>query len=138
MIEGLLADLDKEMAEAKVIEKNAQEDYEKMMAEAGEKRAQDSKSITEKAASKAASEEQLEAESDNKAGASKDLAGVLQYIHSLHGECDFLLKYFEVRKTARAGEVDALGKAKAVLNGADFSLLQTRRVARAQSFLGVH
>jgi len=48
-----------------------------------------------------------------------------KYISSLHGTCDWLLQYFDARKEARAGEVDALGKAKAVLNGADFSLVQT-------------
>ncbi len=39
--------------------------------------------------------------------------------------CDWLLKYYDVRKEARASEIDALGKAKAVLSGADYSLLQT-------------
>ena len=37
----------------------------------------------------------------------------------------WLLKYFGVRAEARASEIDALGKAKAVLSGADFSLVQT-------------
>ncbi len=36
-----------------------------------------------------------------------------------------LLRYFEVRKEARTSEIDALGKAKAVLSGADYSLVQT-------------
>jgi hypothetical protein len=49
-----------------------------------------------------------------------------KYIGNLHGECDWLLKYFDVRKEARTGEIDALGKAKAVLNGADYSLVQTK------------
>merc|ERR1719240_1303658 len=49
----------------------------------------------------------------------------MQYISSLHGECDWLLQYFTVRKEARDGEIDGLTKAKAVLSGADFSLVQT-------------
>ena len=36
-----------------------------------------------------------------------------------------LIQYFDVRKAARTSEIDALGKAKAVLSGADFSLMQT-------------
>ena len=40
--------------------------------------------------------------------------------------CDArLIQYFDVRKAARNSEIDALGKAKAVLSGADFSLVQT-------------
>merc|ERR1719240_391455 len=122
------------MTEAKAEEKNAQEAYGKMVAKAGEKRAEDSKSVTEKSAAKANLQESLEDEEDAKASSSKELAGTLQYIHALHGECDWLLKYFDVRKEARTEEIDALAKAKAVLSGADYSLLQTR-TSRNRAFL---
>merc|ERR1712238_36457 len=59
-------------------------------------------------------------------------AGTDKNMASLHAECDWLLKYFDARKEARAGEVDSLTKAKAVLSGADYSLVQTRR----HTFLG--
>ena len=36
-----------------------------------------------------------------------------------------LSRYFDVRKEARTSEIDALGKAKAVLSGADYSFVQT-------------
>merc|ERR1719473_306829 len=121
MIDLLVADLEKETTEAKAIEKNSQADYQKTMEEATEKRRSDSKSATEKAASKAKMQESLESEQDSKSGSQKELAATLKYIHSLHGECDWLLKYYEVRKEARTSEIDALGKAKDVLNGADFS-----------------
>lgn len=42
----------------------------------------------------------------------------------LHLACDWLLSNFDSRKAARAGEVDSLKKAKAVLSGADYSLVQ--------------
>ena len=61
-----------------------------------------------------------------KASNENELAATLEYIHQLHTDCDFLLKYYQVRKDARAGEVDALKNAKAVLSGADYSLIQTR------------
>jgi len=68
----------------------------------------------------------LEKDTDAKSSASNELQATLQYIQSLHNECDWLLQYFEVRKEARTSEIDALGKAKAVLSGADFSLVQTQ------------
>merc|ERR1740120_276316 len=114
------------MTEATTAENDAQADYEEMIADAANKRAQDSKSITEKSSMKAAMQEVLERETDANEEAKKDLGKTLELIHNLHGECDWLLKYFEVRKAARASEIDALGKAKAVLSGADYSLLQTR------------
>merc|ERR1719412_2854565 len=126
MIDLLVKDLDKELQEAEINEKDAQSDYEQLMAESATKRADDSKSMSDKTASRASEEEALEKEQDNKAATGTELMATLEYIHSLHGECDWLLKYFDARSEAREGELDALGKAKAVLNGADFSLLQTR------------
>ena len=37
-----------------------------------------------------------------------------EYISQLHVEYDWLIQYFDVRKEARTGEIDALGKTKAV------------------------
>merc|ERR1719487_1882153 len=48
MIDLLIKDLDKEMQEAEVEEKNAQEEYEELMADSSAKRAEDSRSITDK------------------------------------------------------------------------------------------
>merc|ERR1711934_1000214 len=95
------------------------------MAESATKRADDSKAMTDKTALKASEEEALMAEQETKAATEKELMQTLEYIHALHGECDWLFKYYDARAEARAGEIDALGKAKAVLSGADYSLLQT-------------
>jgi len=126
MIDLLIKDLDKEMTEAETEERNAQADYEKMMTDSAEKRAADSKALTQKGAAKADMEAQLEAHGDSKKASASELMAVMKYKQSLHAECDWLLQYHEVRKTARADEIDSLTKAKAVLSGADFSLLQTR------------
>merc|ERR1719458_1357226 len=131
MIDLLMADLDKEMTEAETTEKDAQSDYEKAMKDAAEKRTADSKLLSEKESIKAESEADLETKTEDKAATSAELMSTMKYISSLHMECDWLLKYFEVRKEARASEIDALGKAKAVLSGADYSFFQ----AKTQRFL---
>merc|ERR1719183_2211846 len=130
MIDLLIKDLDKEMQTADVDEKNAQKAYETTMADSAAKRAEDSKLITEKTGMKAQLESELEESKEGKISTTKELMATLEYMSSLHGECDWLLKNFDVRKAARASEVDALGKAKAVLNGADFSLLQQGFLSR--------
>jgi hypothetical protein len=124
MIDLLIKDLDKEMTVAKTEEKDAQGDYEQMMKDSAEKRAGDSKSLANKEGAKANMQAALEKSTDSKSSDTKELGATLQYIQSLHNECDWLLQYFEVRKEARTSEIDALGKAKAVLSGADFSFLQ--------------
>merc|ERR1719361_2759449 len=127
MIDLLINDLDKEMTEAETQEKDAQADYESTMKDSAEKRALDSKTVAGKLATKADLKGDLEAAQDRKGSATKELMATLKYIQSLHGECDWLLQHFDVRKEARANEVDSLKQAKAVLSGADYSLLQTQR-----------
>jgi predicted nucleic acid-binding Zn-ribbon protein len=124
MIDLLIADLDKELTESETTEKESQKEYEEMMADSKEKRKLDSAALSEKGSAKAALEGDLEAQKETHASASKEHMATLEFIHSLHGECDWLLKYFDVRKEARTGEIDALKKAKDVLAGADYSLLQ--------------
>merc|ERR1712156_195866 len=126
MMDLLIADLDKEMTEAETEEKDAQMDYEKAMKDSAVKRTKDSKLLGEKESTKADLEADLETHTEDKASTAKELMATLQFIQSLHNECDWLLKYFDVRREARTSEIDALGKAKAVLAGADYSLLQTK------------
>merc|ERR1719463_994475 len=124
LIQKLTNDLKMEMQANEMDEKTAQEDYEEFMADSAEKRAADSKTITEKEAQKAGLEGDLDqAKKDNKA-ASADLLALGESIAQLHGSCDFLLENFDVRREARSGEIDAIKKAKAVLSGADYSFVQ--------------
>merc|ERR1740138_233945 len=124
MIDMLVADLDKEMTEAETTEKDAQADYEELMKDSAAKRAEDVTTLADKVATVASLESDIEAHKDEKLSATKSLMATLEYIASLHSECDWLLKYFDVRKEARVGEISALGEAKDVLSGADYSLLQ--------------
>jgi len=132
MIDLLIKDMEKELTEAETDEKNGQADYETMMKDSAAKRTTDSKALTEKGSAKADTQSALEDHSAAKADAGRELMATMKYISTLHGECDWLLQYFDVRKQARADEVDSLKKAKSVLSGADYSLLQRR----SQSFLG--
>jgi len=137
MMDMLVQDIDKEMTEAEMEEKDSQGDYEKLMSDSTEKRATDSKSITEKEGALAEMESSLQASNEAKTASETELMATNQYIQSLHTECDFLLEYYQVRKDARAGEIDAMKKAKAVLNGADYALVQTGRfLARATARCG--
>jgi len=124
MIDLIVADVDKEIQTMEVDEKDAQSDYETFMSDASNKRAEDSKTITDKESAKAETETELQANTDSKKSKTIEAMETAKYIGGLHEECDWLLKYYEERKSARTGEIDALGKAKAVLSGADYSLVQ--------------
>merc|ERR1719379_1424494 len=122
MMDSLIGDLEGENTEMTVTEKDAQKDYEKFMADSAEKRAMDSKAITDKEASVAALEEELETNKAALKHKQMALMSTEKAIMELHQECDWLLEKFQLRKDARAGEVEALKKAKDVLSGADYSL----------------
>merc|ERR1712107_607320 len=135
MMDALIKDLDKEMTEAEVTEKDAQADYEKMMKDSAEKRAEDSKTLTGKEGALADLQTGLGDQKAELGSTQNELSATNQYIHSLHLECDWLLKYFDMRKEARDNEIDSLGKAKAVLSGADYSLVQMHSVKAARSLI---
>merc|ERR1719436_753962 len=113
------------MTEAEVEEKNAQAAYESSLADSKEKRAMDSKAIASKEGTKAEAESELQEAKEGKAAKTKELMATAEYIANLHADCDWLLANFELRKSARAGEVESLKKAKAVLSGSDYSFVQT-------------
>merc|ERR550514_2546779 len=122
MIDNLINDVEKESQVLELEEKDAQEDYDKFMEDAKAKRAEDSKSQSDKEGALAETEEELVASKEALKAKNTDLMGVDKELSGLHADCDWLLKYYEARKEARTGEIDAMGKAKDVLNGADYSL----------------
>eukprot|EP00448_Togula_jolla_P016605 CAMPEP_0170591848 /NCGR_PEP_ID=MMETSP0224-20130122/12620_1 /TAXON_ID=285029 /ORGANISM="Togula jolla, Strain CCCM 725" /LENGTH=711 /DNA_ID=CAMNT_0010915735 /DNA_START=61 /DNA_END=2196 /DNA_ORIENTATION=+ len=51
----------------------------------------------------------------------EEQAKLTQLLQAQHTDCDFLLKYYDVRQTARAEEMQSIKDAKAILSGSDFS-----------------
>jgi len=130
MMDMMIADLDKEIQEVTVEEKEGQKEYEQFIQDSADKRALDAKSVEEKEGTKADAEAKLLKDTEEKAATMKEAMATHEYLAEVHSDCDWLLTNFATRKEARAGEVDALTKAKAVLSGADYSLLQRSEVHR--------
>ena len=87
-------------------------------------------SIEDKESAKADLEATLIKSDEEKKNKMTEAMNTHKYLSEVHGDCDWLLTNFATRKEARAGEGDALTKAKAVLSGADYSLLQRSEVHR--------
>merc|ERR1719240_1621802 len=49
-----------------------------------------------------------------------DLLKLAEYKMNLHTQCDFVMKYFDIRQQKRAEEIEALQQAKAIFSGANF------------------
>jgi len=121
LMDKLAGELKTDVKEAEFEEKEAQKDYEELLAEAQKTRADDVKSISDKNAAKADLEVSLTETKRTHSLKSTALAEVGQYIADLDKQCDFVIATFEERREARTNEVEGLKKAKAVLSGADYS-----------------
>jgi chromosome segregation ATPase len=121
MMDMMKADIEKETQELEFQEKDAQSEYEEMTLDAANSRAAMTKSIAEKTGVKADLEAKLQTSKEDKKAAVTELMATKQYLAEVHDDCDWLLENYEMRKEARANEVEALKKAKAVLSGANYS-----------------
>merc|ERR1740121_1374346 len=124
MMDLLVTDLDKEMSTMETDEKNAQAEYETFMGDSQAKRAGYSASIADKEGVKAELKARLQRMGSEHETTGKQAFATATTIKDLHLECDWLVSNFQARKEARAGEVESLKSAKAVLSGADYSLVQ--------------
>merc|ERR1719203_1931185 len=126
MMQLLMTDLENEMAQMTVDEKDSQAEYEAFMTDAASTRAMNSQSVKDKTAAKADAEANLVRLSQENKDTLKAAYDQSELVKDLHSECDWLLANFENRKAARTGEVESLKGAKAVLSGADYALVQHR------------
>merc|ERR1719276_537917 len=122
----MINEVSTEIQKAELEEKEAQQDYNEMLADAKKKKTADSRSVTEKSGALADAEGELQGHKQVMTAKGNELGSTIEAIQDLHNECDFLLQNFDLRKEARTNEIEGLGKAKSVLSGADFSLLQRR------------
>jgi len=121
LMEMLHKELSGDMTEAKNDEETSQKDYERLMANSQSSRAQNVESITSKEAAKADLDMKVESTKQQNASQDAQLSNNNDYIAQLHSSCDFLVEQYDLRKAARANEVESLKNAKSVLSGANFA-----------------
>merc|ERR1719262_761490 len=121
LMEMLAKELEDGITESKHEEETAQKDYERMMEESQATRAQNVESFTSDEAAKADLDTKIESTKQQKTSQEAELANINGYITQLHANCDFLVENYDLRKAARANEVESLKNAKGVLSGANFA-----------------
>merc|ERR1719174_2042100 len=108
MIQQIINDAKAMEAEAIRAEEDAQKAYE---------------DFVHKSEIKAKAEADLVQAKDDHEAVLLELEQLGNYKAELHSSCDFIVKNFEIRQQARDEEIEALKQAKAILSGADFSML---------------
>jgi len=126
MIQQIINDAKAMEAEAIRSEEDAQKAYEDFVKETNASIEEKSKDIVNKSEEKAKAEGDLVQAQTEKEAVLLELEQLSNYNAQLHQSCDFVMKNFEIRQTARDEEIEALKQAKAILSGANFeAFLQT-------------
>jgi len=120
MIQQIISDAKAMEAEAIRSEEDAQKAYEDFVKETNASIEAKSKEIVNKSEEKAKAESELVETKESKEAVMLELEQLSNYNAELHQSCDFVMKNFDVRQTARDEEVEALKQAKAILSGAKF------------------
>jgi len=121
MMQGIINDAKAMEAEAIRGEEDSQKAYEDFVKETNLSIDAKTKDITNKSEMKARAEsDKVEAETEKEA-VMGELEQLMNENADLHKSCDFTLKNFELRQTARDDEIEALKQALAMFSGASFS-----------------
>merc|ERR1719506_2057551 len=122
MIQQIINDAKAMEAETIRAEEDAQKAYEDFVKDTNNSMEEKNKDIVHKSEIKAKAEADLVQAKDDKDAVLLELEQLGNYKAELHSSCDFIVKNFDIRQTARDEEVEALKQAKAILSGADFSM----------------
>jgi septal ring factor EnvC (AmiA/AmiB activator) len=120
MIQQIINDTKAMEAETIRSEEDAQKAYEDFVKETNASIEAKSKDIINKSEVCAKCEADLVEAKEEKESVMVELEQLSNYNAELHASCDFVLKNFDLRQTARDEEVEALRQAKAILSGAKF------------------
>jgi uncharacterized coiled-coil protein SlyX len=120
MIQQIISDAKAMESETIRAEEDAQKAYEDFVKETNASIEAKSKDIVNKSEDKAKAEADLVEAKESKEAVMLELEQLSNYNAQLHQSCDFVLKNFDLRQTARDEEIEALRQAKAILSGAKF------------------
>merc|ERR1712038_949729 len=120
MIQQIISDAKAMEAEAIRSEEDAQKAYEDFVKETNNSIKAKSRDIVNKSEQKAKAETDLVDAKKAKDAVMLELEQLSNYNAELQQSCNFVLKNFDLRQTARDEEVEALRQAKAILSGAKF------------------
>jgi len=120
MIQTIIDDAKTMEAEVIRAEEDAQKAYEDFVKDSNASIIEKTKSQINKSENRAKATENLNQATQDKEAALLELEQLSNYNAELHQSCDFIMKNFEIRQTARDEEIEALKQAKGILSGAKF------------------
>jgi len=121
MLATIISDAESVEAELKITEQDEQKDYSEFVAETTATIEADRKAIETKEERTAQADGEKSETEEAQLANDAALGDLNKLLSGIHTDCDWILKYFDLRQKSRAEEMDAIKEAKAILAGANFS-----------------
>merc|ERR1719230_1055685 len=102
-------------------EQQAQKDYSEYVAATTATIEADREAIAEKEKQVAQAEGEKSETEESQLANQANLDKLAELLQGIHNQCDYILKYFDIRQSSRKEEMEAIEEAKAILSGANFS-----------------
>jgi chromosome segregation ATPase len=120
LLQKIITEAEQEEIELQGDENSAQVNYGKFVQDTTASIEADRKAIEEKTAQVAEAETALSETEEAQMANNAEISKLDDLLKAIHVDCDFTLKYFDIRQQARQEEMDSITDAKAILSGADF------------------
>jgi len=120
MLQMVISDAESTEAQMQTAEQHAQTSYATLVTDTTASIEADRSSIALKLEEQAKAEGEKSQLEESLLSNGEELSTLESTLAARHGECDWLMKYFDVRQTARQEEMDSITDAKAILSGANF------------------
>ena len=120
LLATVIKDAEAAVVELEVTEQNSQKNYGGFVQDATNSIEADRSAIETKTGEVAEAKSALSETKESQLLNQADIDKLNELLKAHHAECDYVIKYFDMRQEARQEEMDAIKDAKAILSGADF------------------
>merc|ERR550537_283645 len=127
LLAGIISESKDIESKALKAENKAQSAYEEYITDSNAAVSAASDNVASKTEAMALADKDKIQASESRDATIQDLLLLGEHNVALHQDCDFLIKNFDVRQSARAEEIDSLANAKAIFSGANFGFLQQHK-----------
>jgi len=121
LLSKIIGDAESVEIELKLTEQNQQKNYAELVSATTASIEADRQAIAEKQEQLSTAEGDKSETEEAQLANDASLAKLNELLVATHTDCDWIMKYFDLRQNARAEEINAIEEAKAILSGANFS-----------------
>jgi len=118
LLQKIISEAQQEESVLEIDENNAQRLYARFVADSSASMEADRQGIAEKEKQTAEASSSLSVTKESQLANGAQLEKLGSLLGGLHADCDYVLKYFDIRQKMRQEEMDAIDEAYAILSGA--------------------